>query len=71
MSDKLLSTSQVAQYLSISGTRVRQLIEAGRLKATRVGGRYVVEQTDLDIFCQVPRSRTGRPIKSLQKRKDL
>jgi excisionase family DNA binding protein len=44
---KLLSTKQAAEILGISPIRVRQLIQEGKLPASRVGRDYVINEADL------------------------
>lgn len=56
----LLSTAQAAAELGINAQRVRQLIAAGRLRATLVGGSYVINPADLDAVRHRP---NGRPPK--------
>ena len=56
--EKLVSTAEAARELHISTQRVRQLIAAGRLKATRVGRNWVVQNEDLEaVRNRIP----GRP----------
>jgi excisionase family DNA binding protein len=59
---KLLSTDQAAERLGISGRRVRALIAEGKLKATYVGGGYVIEENDLDAVKVY--GKAGRPPKA-------
>ncbi len=44
---KLLNTKQTAELLGVSPIRVRQLIQEGKLRATRIGRDYVIEEKDL------------------------
>ncbi len=39
-----LSTAQAAQELSVNSRRVRQLVDAGRLDAQKIGGRLLVDR---------------------------
>jgi excisionase family DNA binding protein len=43
----LVSTDEAAERLGISGRRVRQLIDEGKLPAQYVGGGYVIEESAL------------------------
>ncbi|HMQ04882.1 MAG TPA: helix-turn-helix domain-containing protein [Pyrinomonadaceae bacterium] len=61
---KLLSTREAAQELGISPIRVRQLIQEGKLKASRVGRDYVIEEKDLAAVQTY--GKPGRPKKSAQ-----
>jgi len=49
MRDKLLTIREVANYLRVSERSVLRYIEAGRLKASKVGW-WRVMQSDLDEF---------------------
>jgi len=49
MKDKLLTIKEVAKYLRVSERSVLRYIEAGRLKAIKVGW-WRVKQSDLDKF---------------------
>jgi excisionase family DNA binding protein len=58
---KLLSTSEAAERLGISGRRVRALIAEGKLQATYVGGGYVIEEDALNTVKVY--GKAGRPAK--------
>ncbi|HEX7176404.1 MAG TPA: excisionase family DNA-binding protein [Pyrinomonadaceae bacterium] len=45
---KLISTDEAAERLGVSGRRVRQLIDEGKLAAQYVGGGYVIDETALE-----------------------
>ena len=47
--DKLLTLKEVAKYLRVSERSVFRYIEAGRLKASKVGW-WRIKQSDLDTF---------------------
>ena len=47
--DKLLTIREVANYLRVSERSVLRYIEAGRLKASKVGW-WRIKQSDLDNF---------------------
>lgn len=49
MKDKLLTIKEVAEFLRVSERSVLRYIEAGRLKASKVGWWRVL-QSDLDGF---------------------
>jgi len=49
MKDKLLTIKEVAEYLRVSERSVLRYIEAGRLKAIKVGW-WRVKQSDLESF---------------------
>lgn len=65
----LLTTQQAADALGISRRRVRQLIEAGTLRATLVGRDYVIDRTNLDAFA-ARRRPAGRPSKQCAQSKE-
>ena len=50
-----LTVEEVASHLGLSEERVRQLIRAGEIKATKIGG-WLVRPEDLNEFI---RSRTN------------
>ncbi|MBU2578117.1 helix-turn-helix domain-containing protein [Patescibacteria group bacterium] len=47
--DKLLTIKEVAEFLRVSERSVTRYIEAGRLKASKVGW-WRIKQSDLDDF---------------------
>jgi len=59
---KLISTDEAAERLGVSGRRVRQLIDEGKLSAQYVGGGYVIDESALEGV-QVY-GKPGRPPKS-------
>ena len=58
---KLISTDEAAERLGISGRRIRQLIDEGKLPAQYVGGGYVIEESALDSVKVY--GKPGRPPK--------
>lgn len=54
MSDRYLTTEEVAQRLNRSRRQVQQLIAQGRLLAARFGRAYMVHETTLDSFSLRP-----------------
>lgn len=44
----LLAIGEAARLLGVSATRMRQLTDAGRLSAMRVGGRRVYRRADVE-----------------------
>ncbi len=57
---KLLSTKEAAEKLGISPIRVRQLIQEGKIDATRVGRDYVIQSDLANIKTY---GKAGRPKK--------
>lgn len=55
-----ISTSEAAEILGVTRQRVLQLIEQGRLKATKVANVYLIRKTDLSA---VEERKPGRPKK--------
>lgn len=49
MKEKLLTVKEVAAYLRVSERSVLRYIEAGKLKASKVGW-WRIKQSDLDNF---------------------
>jgi len=58
---KIIGTTEAARRLGVSTTRVRVLIESGRLKATKVGSAWLIDPKDLDA---VKDRKVGRPRKA-------
>jgi excisionase family DNA binding protein len=58
---KIISTTEAAKRLNVSPSRVRKMIEAKRLKATKVGNVWLIDPKDLDA---VKDRKVGRPRKS-------
>ena len=60
MSHNPLSVSEAAKALGVTPGRIRQMILAGRLKATKVGSFWIIQPEDLEA---VRYRRPGRPRK--------
>ena len=58
---KIIGTGEAARRLGVSDARVRALIESGRLKATKVGGAWLIDPKDLGA---VKNRKPGRPRKA-------
>lgn len=58
---KYLTTTQAAELLGVTPSRVRQLILAGRLPAQKIGRDLFIKEQDIIIFKKRP---VGRPKKS-------
>ena len=56
----LLSAKEAAKELGVNDSRVRHLIYAGRLKATKIGNSWVIDTKDLEA---VRHRKPGRPRK--------
>jgi excisionase family DNA binding protein len=63
---KVIGTTEAAKRLGVTPNRVRALIEAGRLKAQRVGREFAINPSDLK---DVRNRKVGRPRKSHAKAK--
>ncbi len=59
---KLISTDEAAELLGVSGRRVRQLIDEGKLPAQYVGGGYVIDKAVLETVKVY--GKPGRPPKA-------
>lgn len=59
----ILTVKQAAEKLGVSPGRVHQLIQAKRLRATRMGWEYLIRAHDLDAVRIRP---PGRPRKTKQ-----
>jgi excisionase family DNA binding protein len=59
---KLISTDDAAKKLGVTGRRIRQLIDEGKLPAQHIGGGYVIDESALEgvkIY-----GKAGRPPKA-------
>ena len=61
MKMKIIDTTEAARRLNVTPTRVRAMINSGRLKATKVGIVWMIDPKDLDA---VRDRKVGRPRKS-------
>ncbi len=61
---KLLNTKEASEKLNVSAIRIRQLIQQGRIPATKVGRDYVIQESDLKDLAQ---RKNGRPKKEAAK----
>jgi len=58
---KVISTAEAAKRLGVTANRVRALIDAKRLKATKLGNVWLIDPKDLEAVRQ---RKPGRPRKS-------
>ena len=58
---KIIGTAEAARRLNVTQSRVRVLIDSGRLKAMKVGREWLIDPKDLDA---VKDRKVGRPRKS-------
>lgn len=59
--DNLLTTAQAAKRLGVNASRIRQLIAAGRIIATKAGRDWMIAAKELDGY---ERGKGGRPRRS-------
>ena len=50
----MLTTKQAGKALGVNDSRIRQLILAGRLKATKLGHMWIIQKKDLYNIKKVP-----------------
>lgn len=50
MEKSLLSTKEAANYLGVSSVQVFRLIQAGKIKAEKVGNSFVINSAALEDF---------------------
>jgi len=55
---KIIGTAEAARKLGVTQNRVRALIDAKRLKATKLGNLWLIDPKDLDA---VKIRKPGRP----------
>ena len=65
MTDKLITTSEAANLLGVSASRVRQFILDGRLSAKKIGRDQLLYKLEVLDFSTIPRVRSGRPPKDM------
>ena len=58
---KIIGTAEAARRLNVTQSRVRVLIDSGRLKAMKVGREWLIDPKDLDA---VKERKVGRPRKA-------
>lgn len=58
---KIIGTAEAAKRLGVNPSRVRALIDSGRLKAIKVGREWLINPKDLDA---VKNRKPGRPRKA-------
>jgi len=61
MDGQLLGVPEAARRLNLTDVRVRQLIDEGRIAATKVGRTWVIRGEDLSEYSKKQR-RPGRPL---------
>ncbi|MEA2633416.1 MAG: hypothetical protein QOH92_183 [Chloroflexota bacterium] len=61
MSSQLVGVPDAARRLGLTDVRVRQLIDEGRIAATKVGRTWVIREEDLSEYSKKQR-RPGRPL---------
>lgn len=63
---KVISAAEAARRLNVTSSRVRAMINSGRLKATKVGNMWLIDPKDLEA---VKDRKVGRPRKASKKEK--
>lgn len=64
MEEKLYSTTEVAEALSVSNTYIRKLVKEGKAHPTqRIGKNWVFTLEELERLRNRPKSKGGRPKK--------
>jgi excisionase family DNA binding protein len=48
--DQLYTTEQVSDLLAVEQATVQMWVRDGKLKAAKIGARYLISQADLDAF---------------------
>jgi excisionase family DNA binding protein len=65
---KIIGTAEAARRLNVTQSRVRVLIDSGRLKAMKVGREWLIDPKDLDA---VTDRKVGRPRKARKTSKTI
>ena len=63
---KYFTTSDAAQYLGVTPSRVRQYIVEERLESEKYGRDHMIEENTLAEFARHGKKKRGRPKKQLQ-----
>ena len=58
--DELFSVSQAAKYLKICDKTVRRLIQANKLKASKVANKWRLKKGDIDTYLHKNANGKGR-----------
>ncbi len=58
----VVSTQRAAEITGLHVETIREYLRAGRIKATRIGRTYVIDERELRRFMATPR-KPGRPPK--------
>lgn len=61
LSPKLYSTEQAAKILSVSPSRVRQLINANMISANKIGRDHIISEAEIKKYISNPKKSKGRP----------
>jgi excisionase family DNA binding protein len=64
----LLTTSEAAEKMNVSASRIRQLIIEKRIDSKKVGRDHLIEEDAIIQFKCDGLKKRGRPNKSLRKR---
>ena len=62
---EIMGVTVAARELGLSTSRVRELIQLGKLPAQKLGREYAITREDLDAFKLIDRP-VGRPPKELE-----
>jgi len=62
--ENLYTTEEVAQFLGVTASRIRQLIIEKRLKSHKMGRDHFISQGELDHFSRQGKKKRGRPPKN-------
>lgn len=56
----LLTTSEVANLLSVSPSMIRSLVRSGEIQAVKIGSEYRIDEEELRKF--IARNKTGAKV---------
>jgi len=66
----MLTTLEAAKKLKVTRQRIIALIKKGRLKASKFGKAWMIEEKDFIIFKKTPR-RIGHPFKKREEKRTI
>lgn len=55
------TTTEAAEFLGVTPSRIRQLILENRLKSEKCGRDHLIKGNDLEVFAKGGRKQRGRP----------
>jgi excisionase family DNA binding protein len=61
---RLFTTSEAAEYLEVTPSRIRQLIMEKRIDSVKYGRDHIIKEMDLNKYLINGKKKKGRPVKT-------